>query len=147
MSMTFLPKFDRSFKDYMMTVMLFSAACFFIPFVILSFDLTLLLFMAMLYVVVIGTFLWTVHSIRYQFRQNYLYLTGGPIRIKIPYKKISHITRTFETRAGFHLMTSKDGLIIHYKSAILREFKISPDKQQEFLQELVRRAPQIQLDI
>ena len=145
--MTFLPKFDRSFKDYMMTVMLFCAACFFMPFIISSFDLTLLLFMVGLYVVVIGVFLWTMFSTRYRFRQSYLYLTGGLIRIKIPYKKISHVTRTFEIRAGFHLMTSKDGLIIHYKSAILREFKISPHKQQEFLQELVRRAPQIQLDI
>ncbi|MGM9946043.1 MAG: PH domain-containing protein [Lysinibacillus sp.] len=145
--MTFLPKFDRSFKDYMMTVMLFCAACFFMPFVISSFDLTLLLFMAGLYVVVIGIFLWTMFSTRYRFCHTYLHLTGGPIRIKIPYKKISHVTRTFEIRAGFHLMTSKDGLVIHYKSAVLREFKISPAKQQDFLQELVRHAPQTQLDI
>ena len=100
-----------------------------------------------LYVVVIGVFLWTMFSTRYRFRQSYLYLTGGLIRIKIPYKKISHVTRTFEIRAGFHLMTSKDGLTIHYQSAVIREFKISPAKQQDFLQELVRRAPQIQLDI
>ena len=145
--MTFLPKFDRSFKDYMITVMLFCAARFFIPFVISSFDLTLLSFMAMLYVVVVGTFIWTLYSTRYQFRQNYLYLTGGPIRIKIPYKQISHVTRTFEIRAGFHLMTSKDGLIIYFQSDIFKEFKISPAQQQDFLQELVRRAPQIQLDI
>ena len=145
--MTFLPKFDRSFKDYMITVMLFCAACFFIPFVISSFDLTLLSFMAMLYVVVVGIFIWTLYSTRYQFRQNYLYLKGGPIRIKIPYKQISHVTRTFEIRAGFHLMTSKDGLNIYFQSAIFKEFKISPAQQQDFLQELVRRAPQIQLDI
>ena len=144
--MTFLPKFDRSFKDYMMTVMLFCAACFFIPFVILSFDLTLFLFMATLYIVVIGVFLWTVFSTRYRFHQNYLYLTGGPIRFKIPYKQITHITRTFEIRAGFHLMTSKHGLIIHYQSTRLREFKISPDQQQVFLEELVRHAPQTRLD-
>ena len=145
--MTFLPKHDRSFKDYMYTVMLFCATCFFVPFVISSFDLTLLLFMAMLYVLVVGIFLRTVFSTRYQFRRNCLYLTGGPIRIKIQYKQISHVTRTFEIRAGFHLMTSKDGLIIHYQSAIFKEFKISPDQQQVFLQELVRRAPQTRLDI
>ena len=145
--MTFLPKFDRSFKDYMITVMLFCAACFFMPFVILSFDLTLFRFMAGLYVLVIGIFLWTMFSTRYRFRETYLYLTGGLIRIKIPYKQISHVTRTFEMRAGFHLMTSKDGLIIHYKSAVLKEFKISPEEQKDFLQELVRRAPQTKLDI
>ena len=145
--MTFLPKFDRSFQDYMMTVMLFCAVCFFMPFVMSSFDLILLWFMMGLYVVVIGVFLWTMFSARYQFRQRYLYLTGGLIRIRIPYKNISHVTRTFEIRAGFHLMTSKDGLIIHFQSAVLTEFKISPDKQHDFLKELIKRAPQTQLDI
>lgn len=145
--MTFLPKFDRSFQDYMMTVMLFCAACFFIPFAILSFDLMLFWFMVGLYVVVIGIFLWTIFSIRYRFRQSYLHLTGGLIRIKIPYKNIRYVTRTFEIRAGLHLMTSKDGLIIHFQSAVLTEFKISPDKQQDFLKELIKRAPQIQLNL
>ena len=145
--MTFLPKFDRSFQDYMITVMLFCAGCFFIPFVILSFDLMLFWFMVGLYVVVIGMFLWTMFSTRYRFRQSYLYLTGGFIRIKIPYKNISHVTRTFEIRAGLHLMTSKDGLIIYFQSTVLTEFKISPNKQQDFLKELIKRAPQIQLNL
>ena len=145
--MTFFPKFDRSFQDYMMTVMLFCAACFFMPFVILSFDLTLFWFMVGLYVVVISLFLWTIFSTRYRFRRSYLHLTGGLIRIKIPYKNISHVTRTFEIRAGLHLMTSKDGLIIHFQSAVLTEFKISPDNQQDFLKELIKRAPQIQLNL
>ena len=145
--MVFLPKFDRSFKDYIITVMLFCAACFFMPFLILSFGITLLLFMTGLYVIVVGIFLLTMFTTRYTFRPTYLYATGGPIRVKIPYEHIRHVTRTFEIRAGFHLMTSKDGLIIYYQSAILKEFKLSPAEQQDFLEELVKRAPQVQLDI
>lgn len=147
MSITFLPKFDRSFKEYIITVMLFCAACFFIPFLIVSFDRTLFLFMTGLYVIVIGIFLLTIFTTRYTFRATYLFVTGGLIRVKIPYQHISYVTRTFEIRAGFHLMTSKDGLIIYYQSARLKEFKISPAKQRDFLEELVKRAPQVKLDI
>ncbi|MFF5994914.1 PH domain-containing protein [Lysinibacillus sp. KU-BSD001] len=145
--MIFLPKYDRSFKHFMMTVILFCAACFFLPFLISSFDIMLLWIMIGLYIVVVGVFLWTMLTIRYTFRATYLQVTGGPFHIKIPYKQMTHITRTADMRSGLHLMTSKDGLAIYYQSARRSEFKISPAKQQAFLEELLKRAPQIQLYI
>ena len=142
---------DKFFITTMLIILLIILAVFLVPYsldiyyniVISPFET---IFMTALLGIMIGIILWIMMAIRYEFLDNYLFIQAGPFRSKVFYKDISKVESTYfsvmDALAGYQLMMSRDGVEIHYKTALLGSIRISPERKKEFLVELEKRAPQ-----
>ncbi|WP_052476212.1 PH domain-containing protein [Cohnella kolymensis] len=97
--------------------------------------------------VVISVFLvWIMMDITYEFRQDHLYVRGGPVKSLIKYEDITRISFHPNIWFGYRIMSARDAIEIHYKTGVLGSIKISPEPQQLFVDELKKRNPEIKVD-
>ncbi|WP_301722872.1 PH domain-containing protein [Planococcus shixiaomingii] len=98
----------------------------------------------LMFFIVTGVILWMTFSIQYVFYQDYLFVKGGPFRSRIPYEQITKVSPTTDIFTGYRILSSRDGVEIFYKTAILGSVKISPENKKEFISEVKKRCPNIQ---
>lgn len=141
-------KRDAYFIKFLMICLAIVLAIFLVPYSIdiaisgkvSTYDTILLIGFLLL---TIGILMWPMLAIRYEFHDAYLLVQGGPFRSKIRYEDITKVEVTYfsvmDTLAGYRIMMARDGIEIYYKTAILGSVRISPERKEQFLQELEER--------
>ena len=94
-------------------------------------------------IISVGLLLWCCFSINYMIRPDYLLVSSGPFRSRIPYEDITQISYTNDILTGYRILSSKDALEISYKKAFLGSVKVSPEDKDLFISELVSRCPNV----
>jgi hypothetical protein len=89
--------------------------------------------------------IWIWADIRYEMREDYLFVKGGPFRSRIAYNDITRITLSKNIWFGYRLLASMDAIEIHYKTGLLGSVKISPEEKEVFIEELKKRNPSIKV--
>ena len=146
--MTFKSKSDRTFRVFMtLAIVLVSLATLW-PVVFELFymeepDMTAVWIMVFLFLLSVGFLIWISLDIEYTFKDDYLFVRGGPFRSKIPYDEITKVNPTSNILVGYRILSSKNALEIHYKKSLMGNVIISPGKQDEFLKVLFEKAPNI----
>ncbi len=143
--MVFRSKVDSFFIKFILIVVLIIGIVSFLPlFVEGGTQLSVILLMTSIFIIVTGFILWIVCAIKYVFDQKYLLVKGGPFRSRILYEDITKVIPSKDIFIGYRILSSKDGIEIFYKKAILGSVKISPDNKSEFINELKKRCPNAQ---
>lgn len=106
---------------------------------------TVRIIMFSLFIVSEGIIVWTAFFIKYGFYENYLLVKGGPFRSKIPYQTITKVSPSEDIFTGYRILSSKQALELFYESATLGSVKISPKNKMEFINELKKRCPNMQV--
>lgn len=105
-----------------------------------AFDIILLILLLLLTIAIV---VWPMLAIRYVFHDEYLFVRGGPFRSKIRYEDITKVEAVYfsgmDMLSGYRIMMARDGIEIHYKTALLGSVRISPERKEQFLQELEER--------
>lgn len=144
--LVFRAKRDRFFIGFISIASIILLLSFLLP---ILFDPTLqlqdLMILAVVLFSVIGLLWWSTFSIQYTFLEDMLYVKGGPFRSKIPYHTITSIYGTKNIWTGYRILSSKEAIEILNSKTILGSIKISPEHLEAFLQELEKRAPQVQI--
>ncbi|TCP58112.1 PH (Pleckstrin Homology) domain-containing protein [Tumebacillus sp. BK434] len=94
-------------------------------------------------VIVVATMaliLWLFNTY-YEFRENELYIKGGPFRWRIPYQQIRSVRKTRSIISGPALSLDRMEIRSTYDSVL-----ISPEREAEFLAELKKRSPQLRTE-
>jgi len=144
--MVFRSKVDTFFVNFMLIVVLVIGVGTFWPlFLEGGTELPVVLILTSIFLIVISFILWSVFSVKYVFYQDYLFIKGGPFRSRIPYEKITKVSSTTAIFTGYRMLSSRDGIEIFYKTAALGSVKLSPRDKREFITELKRRCPNIQI--
>ncbi|CEG26264.1 PH domain-containing protein [Bacillus sp. B-jedd] len=145
--MTFYSKMDTKYKKFLVfLVVIVGLSCFFpFPFTNIEFDWIAFGILGGLFIILSGMMIWSHTSIRYEFKEDHLYIHGGIFRFDIPYNKITSLTRTNDYLTGMRVMSSSKGLAIYNSHSPFGEIKISPDPEEEFIQTLKKHAPQVQI--
>lgn len=147
--MTFKSKIDRTFTYIIMSAISIVALATLVPVVYElwsdNVDVKAVIIISSLFVMCVAFILWLTFDIEYSFKENYLFIKGGPFRSKIPYEDITKVNKTSQILAGYRILSSKDAIEIHYKKASLGSVIISPSEQQKFLLVLSEKAPHISL--
>lgn len=102
---------------------------------------TLIIILTLLFLSV-GLILWVVIFIKYEFREDYLFVKGGPIKSRIRYEDITKVAPSNDIIKGYRILSAKDNIEIFYKTGIFGSVKITPKDEKRFLQELKKRCPQ-----
>lgn len=89
----------------------------------------------------VGFMVWCGFSVKYVFREDHLYVRGGPFRSRIPYRHIRKVEPTKNIFVGYRLLSSFDAMEIFYDGGLLGSVKISPQDKKKFLAELEKRCP------
>lgn len=148
--MTFRSKRDRTFIRYVTVAIIIVALATLWPIVYELFfaaipDVTAIWILVALFLICVGFLLWLYFDIEYTFKDDYLFVRGGPVRSKIPYEYITKVSKTSNILVGYRILSSKDALEVHYKKAFMGSVIISPEKQDVFLKVLSEKAPHIHL--
>lgn len=148
--MKFRSKIDRTFKIMMSVALVIVALATLWPvayelFYTNSPEYLAIWIMVALFVVCASFLLWITIDIHYTFNDDYLFVKGGPFRSKIKYKDMTKVNKSSNILVGYRILSSKDALEIHYKSALMGSIIISPDNQEKFLKVLSEKAPHITL--
>ncbi|HLQ84469.1 MAG TPA: PH domain-containing protein [Pseudogracilibacillus sp.] len=143
--MIFNSKRDTYFKNFMLVVVIITGAGVFWPLFIEDIRSKLAVVLVFLFLIVTGFILWTAFSIKYVFYQDYLFVKGGPFRSRIPYENITTVSPTTAIFTGYKILSSRDAIEIFYKNATLGSVKISPEYKNEFILELKKRNPNLQI--
>ncbi|MFJ8065914.1 PH domain-containing protein [Psychrobacillus sp. NPDC096426] len=147
--MTFRSKRDRTFIGFISVAIIIIALATLLPAMFEIFtqvpDMTAVWITIVLFLLCTGFIGWISFDIEYTFKDDYLFVRGGPFRSKIPYEDITKVKPTSNILAGYRILSSKDALEIHYKKALTGSVIISPERQEVFLQVLVEKAPHIHL--
>src|SRR5690625_1433538 len=139
-------KVDAFFSNFMLIVVLIIGAGSFLPlFLEGGTDLPVVLIFTSIFLIVISLILWTAFSVKYVFYQDYLFVKGGLFRSRIPYENITMVSPTTAIFTGYRVLSSKDAIELFYKTAALGSVKISPKDKKEFITELKRQCPDIQI--
>ena len=141
--MEFHSKIDRFVLLIYGLALLIVAVSVFLPFFIED-DMP-----AMAAAILIGTFaltfifmLWIMLDIKYIFRPDHLFIKGGLFRSRISYDEITCVSSTSDVFTGYRIMSSREGIEIFYRSAMMGSVKISPKDQELFLAELKKHVPE-----
>lgn len=144
--MIFHAKRDRFFIGFISIASIILLLSFLLP---IMFDPTLqlqdLVILSAVVLSIIGLLWWSTFSIQYAFLEDILYVKGGPFRSRIPYETITSVYKTSNIWTGYRILSSKEAIEILNSRTILGSIKISPEQQAAFLQELEKRAPQVQI--
>lgn len=148
--MKFRSKIDRTFKMMMSVALVIVALATLWPvayelFYTNSPEYLAIWIMVALFVVCASFLLWITIDIHYTFYDDYLFVKGGPFRSEIKYKDMTKVNKSSNILVGYRILSSKDALEIHYKSALMGSIIISPDNQENFLKVLFEKAPHITL--
>lgn len=146
--MTFNVKRDRFYTKIILITLLIVAAATLWPVVYEVFyspviDWIAVSIMCVLFIATSGFILWTWLDIEYSFREDYLFVRGGPFRSRIPYNKITRLNETSNVLVGYRILSSRDALEVYYISGLLGSIIISPQDKEMFMEELRKRCPLI----
>ena len=89
--------------------------------------------------------LWTNFLVKYVFYDEYLFIKGGPFRSRIPYESITRVSPTNAIFYGHRILSSRDAIEIFNKTTFSGSIKISPLYKQEFITEIKKRCPNVQI--
>jgi len=144
--MKFKVKRDTSFTLLMIIILIIVDSIIFIPTFFVddhtSWDWVALVLIAFL---TTAFLIWIWADIRYEMREDYLFVKGGPFRSRIAYNDITRITMSKNIWFGYRLLASMDAIEIHYKTGLLGSVKISPEEKEVFIEELKKRNPSIKV--
>lgn len=120
--MKFRSKIDRTFKMMMSVALVIVALATLWPvayelFYTNSPEYLAIWIMVALFVVCASFLLWIIIDIHYTFNDDYLFVKGGPFRSKIKYMDMTKVNKSSNILVGYRILSSKDALEIHYKSA------------------------------
>ena len=143
-------KRDRFITVTMLVSLVLIIAAFVIPYSIdfaidgtVKIGETFMVFLLLLFS--LSIILWPMVVIRYEFFEHYLLVKGGPFRSKIRYDEITKVKGTYftvgDTLAGYRILGSRDGVEINYNTGLMGHIRISPERKDQFLDELKARAP------
>ncbi|MDA8595161.1 PH domain-containing protein [Flavobacteriaceae bacterium] len=79
----------------------------------------------------------------YEIKQNLLVARSGPIKISVKIAEIKSIKSPTTAWVGMRLAKSRNGMKVRYKS--YSEIYISPEKEGEFISQLQKINPEIEL--
>lgn len=145
--MVFRAKVDRYFVLLFVLVVLAVALAIFFPLWLDdAADALDVRLMALFFQLTAGFLFWCCFSVKYEFREDHLFVKGGPFRSRIPYGQIRKVTPTRDIFTGYRLLSSFDALEIFYDRALLGSVKISPRDQEAFLAELKKRCPHVRIE-
>ncbi|MGG3889648.1 PH domain-containing protein [Metabacillus fastidiosus] len=102
----------------------------------------------LIFIITIVFLLWFIFSMKYTLLDDHLLVKSAFLRKRIPYKDITGIRRINsigEMLTGYQLLTSKKGLEISYKTGMIGNVKISPDKEEEFLTNLQKNCSNLSI--
>lgn len=140
--MIFRSKVDTFFRIFIsITVLITGAVTLIPPFIDKEASISIVIIMSAIFMISAGFILWTAFSIKYVFYEDYLLVKGGPFGSKIPYQTITKASPTNDIFTGYRILSSRNGLELFYKSALLGSVKISPQNRREFITELKKRCP------
>ncbi|WP_078552007.1 PH domain-containing protein [Bacillus alkalicellulosilyticus] len=144
--MVFRSKIDRFFVVFIMILVLIIGVSTFFPLALEDgTDLSVVITLTSTFLIIASFVLWCVFSVKYVFYDDYLFVKGGPFRSRISYQDITKISPTSEIFTGYRLLSSRDALEVFYKTGAFGSVKISPRDKKEFLTELSKRCPNIQI--
>ncbi|SDO49002.1 PH domain-containing protein [Alkalicoccus daliensis] len=141
--MTYQAKRDSTFTLLIIGIILLTAASCFLPVIFTAGRVSAseIIILSAIFIFTSSFVLWISFSMSYALKETYLHLQAGPIKKKISYKDLTEVKQTKNILIGFRLLSSKDALELFYKTSILGSVKISPARQEEFVTELLKRAP------
>jgi len=144
--MKFKVKRDTSFTLLMIIILIIVDSIIFIPTFFVD-DHTSGDWLALVLIAFLTTafLIWIWADIRYEMREDYLFVKGGPFRSRIAYNDITRITMSKNIWFGYRLLASMDAIEIHYKTGLLGSVKISPKEKEVFIEELKKRNPSIKV--
>jgi len=148
--MIFKPKYDSFFTTFIaISILIIGAATIFPLFLEEAKDdfAILVLICSLTFIISAGLILWVVLSIKYVFKEDHLYVKGGPFRSRIRYEMITSIGPTKDIFTGYRLSTSRDGLEIFYKTAAFGSVKVSPKEKEKFISEIKKRNPHVTINL
>ncbi|UOQ86579.1 PH domain-containing protein [Gracilibacillus salinarum] len=144
--MVFRSKVDTFFVSFIsIAVLIIGLACFFPLFLEGGSELPVAVILILIFLMVTGFILWCAFSVKYVFYQEYLFIKGGPFKSRISYEKITKVSPTKDIFTGYRVLSSRDGIEIFYTKAVLGSVKISPKEKKEFITELTKRCPRVQV--
>lgn len=144
--MTFRSKVDNFFMAIIFIVFLLIGIATLLPVIIdKNASTTSIFLMLTLFIVLEGVIVWSAFFIKYVFYEDFLLVRGGPFRSKIPYQSITKVTSTEEIFTGYRILSSKQGLELFYNSSAFGSVKISPKNKEEFITELKKQCPNLQI--
>lgn len=148
--MVFRSKIDGYFTSFLLIMILLIAIVSFFPFFIeeaRNSDVLIpaVIILVSLFFIVFTFFLWSILSIRYIFHKDHLYIKGGFLKSQIPYEAITKVAPTTAIFTGHKVLSSRDAIEIFNSKTFMGSIKISPKNKKEFLNELKKRCPNIQI--
>ena len=137
--MVFHSKVDKFYRIVLGLTVLTLALCFLLPIAlddalgkIEALILLSILLVSLLFI------LWTALGIRYELREDELYVRGGPIYSHIPYTSIKHVEPFDGLTGGFVIASARKGIAITYQKGF-GYLVISPTEREVFMAELEKR--------
>ena len=143
--MVFRSKIDAFFVNFMLVVVLIIAMVAFFPLFIEDVPFAAVLILTFIFIIMVSFIVWITFSVKYIFYQDHLLIKGGPFRSRVPYENITKVSPTTAIFTGHTILSSRDGLEIFNKTTFSGSVKISPRDKSEFINELKKRCPNIQI--
>ncbi|AIF66504.1 PH domain-containing protein [Terribacillus saccharophilus] len=144
--MVFRSKIDIFFVNFILIVILLLALASFWPlFFFNKIDLFEFLLLSSTFLIPAGVILWSVFSIKYVYYQDFLLVQGGPYKSRILYEDITKITSSNNIFSGYRILSARDAIDIYSKQAFWGSVTISPMCKEEFISELKKRCPNMNI--
>ncbi|WP_435921580.1 PH domain-containing protein [Paenibacillus sp. DYY-L-2] len=149
--MVFRSKVDAFFVNFMLIVVIIIALATFFPLFIEEVRndsetlIPAFIILASIFFIVTSFLLWTSFSVKYIFDPDHLLIKGGPFRSRIPYENITKVSPTTAIFTGHRILSSRDAIEISNKTTWMGSIKISPRTKKEFINELKKRCPNLQI--
>ena len=144
--MVFRSKIDTFFVNFIMIVILLLALVSFWPHYFFNkIDLFPFLLLSSTFLIPAGVILWSVFSIKYVYYQDFLLVQGGPYKSRILYEDITKVTSSNNIFSGYRILSSRDAIEIYSKQAFWGSVTISPMCKREFISELKKRCPNMNI--
>lgn len=146
--MVFRSKVDGFFIMFLFSTILIIGLASFLPlFFGDGIGLSEFVVVTSLFLVITSLILWCAFSIEYVFHQDHLLVKGGPFRSRISYEEITKVSPTVAIFTGYRILSAKNSLELFYNNGFLGSVKISPENRNEFLMELKKRCPDVQIHV
>lgn len=141
--MKFCSKVDRFFLIlYSLALLIVAASVFFLFFIEDQIPASAAAILIGTFILIFAFMLWLLLHIKYVFHSDHLFVKGGPFQSRILYKGITRVSPTNEILTGYRILSTRDGIEIFYRSALMGSVKISPKDREEFLAQLKEHAPE-----
>ena len=132
-SMVFHSKIDNTYRAILGCVCVIMALSFLLPMTLDdSFTKQDCILLGSILLLTTLFIVWVMVDIRYELREDELYVRGGPIFARIPYTTIREVRKFDGFTGGFTIASSKKGIEIIYQKG-LGYMVISPTEREHFI--------------